>query len=152
MRANRHRSDTREHIVESPPNAVGLLGPLLRVAPALADVARVRILAALAPGARSVREIWTHLGLPQPTVSHHLGLLQSAGLVSARRQGRFVFYSLAPGVSADDGGLTIRTAGLVIHVTRLLARSAAADRTVTPITPDPHVSTPAGSATARRER
>jgi DNA-binding transcriptional ArsR family regulator len=35
-------------------------------------------------------------------VSHHLNVLRHAGLVRNEKQGRFVLYSLAPGVLADD--------------------------------------------------
>ncbi|KPK09695.1 MAG: hypothetical protein AMJ56_10120 [Anaerolineae bacterium SG8_19] len=33
-------------------------------------------------------------GVSQPTVSHHLGILREAGLVSTRREGKQVFYTL----------------------------------------------------------
>ncbi|HET6428774.1 MAG TPA: ArsR family transcriptional regulator [Phycisphaerae bacterium] len=36
------------------------------------------------------------LRLPQPTVSHHLGLLRAHGLVKNRRAGKQVFYSVDP--------------------------------------------------------
>ena len=34
------------------------------------------------------------LGLSQPTVSHHLKLLVQAGLVNAKKRGRWVYYEL----------------------------------------------------------
>ena len=36
------------------------------------------------------------LGVPQPTASRHLAYLRRAGLVSARRDGIWMHYSLAP--------------------------------------------------------
>ena len=36
------------------------------------------------------------LGLSQPTVSHHLRLLHSAGLVSRERRGTFAYYRVEP--------------------------------------------------------
>lgn len=37
-----------------------------------------------------------YLGLSQPTVSHHMKLLVEAGLVTAERRGRWVYYAIAP--------------------------------------------------------
>jgi ArsR family transcriptional regulator len=34
------------------------------------------------------------VGMPSPTVSHHLDQLRRAGLVQARRQERFIYYSV----------------------------------------------------------
>ena len=62
---------------------------------ALADRTRLRILALLAGGEVCVCEIHGSLGLPQPTVSRHLAYLRNAGLVSGRKEGLWVHYSLA---------------------------------------------------------
>jgi ArsR family transcriptional regulator len=35
------------------------------------------------------------LDLTQPTASHHLGILENAGLVKDRKEGKWVFYSLS---------------------------------------------------------
>jgi DNA-binding transcriptional ArsR family regulator len=43
-----------------------------------------------------VGEITRALESPIANVSHHLGALKSAGLVTAQKQGRFVVYALAP--------------------------------------------------------
>ena len=40
-------------------------------------------------------DLVTHLGLAQPTVSHHMRLLTDAGLVTATRRGRWVHYALS---------------------------------------------------------
>jgi DNA-binding transcriptional ArsR family regulator len=42
------------------------------------------------------------LDVTQPTVSHHLGVLRSAGLVAVRRQGKQVFYTLNQDRLADS--------------------------------------------------
>ena len=42
----------------------------------------------------NVGQLLKRLGCPQPTASHHLGLLKMAGMVSARRQGKHVYYRL----------------------------------------------------------
>ena len=60
----------------------------------LGDPIRLRILELLRGGERSVGEIVEHLGLPQNTVSMHLGCLRWCGYVETRRDGRYVYYSL----------------------------------------------------------
>ena len=41
-------------------------------------------------------DLETYLELAQPTVSHHMKQLVDAGLVSAERRGRWVYYELVP--------------------------------------------------------
>jgi len=41
-------------------------------------------------------EIQAALGLTHATVSHHMSVLTSAGLVSARRRGKWMYYRLIP--------------------------------------------------------
>jgi len=40
-------------------------------------------------------DLITHLGLAQPTVSHHMRILVNAGLVNAEKQGRWTHYTLS---------------------------------------------------------
>jgi ArsR family transcriptional regulator, arsenate/arsenite/antimonite-responsive transcriptional repressor len=63
---------------------------------ALADPARVRIvnMLAAADDGVCVCDLIPHLGLSQPTVSHHLRKLADAGLLHRRQQGTWAFYSL----------------------------------------------------------
>lgn len=61
---------------------------------ALADETRLKILSLLQLREMCVCEIMIALGLTQPTASHHLGLLESAGLVKDRKEGKWVFYSI----------------------------------------------------------
>lgn len=61
---------------------------------ALAGESRVRILAELRDGPRSVTELVTELGAEQSAVSHQLKLLRDTGLVVAEREGRRRIYSL----------------------------------------------------------
>lgn len=62
---------------------------------AVGDTLRLQILRGLAqrPGA-SVTELARALRVSQPLLSWHLGVLRRAELVSVRRQGRVVHYSL----------------------------------------------------------
>ncbi len=61
---------------------------------ALADETRLRIVKLLEVREMCVCEIMVALNLTQPTASHHLGLLENAGLVKDRKEGKWVFYSL----------------------------------------------------------
>ena len=47
----------------------------------------------LAKGPRNVTALCKALGLKQPTVGHHLGLLRMGRLVNGKRQGKAVEYS-----------------------------------------------------------
>ncbi len=62
---------------------------------ALADPSRRAILDLLASGERSATEVADAVGVSGPNASYHLDLLRQAGLVTARKDGRFVRYSLA---------------------------------------------------------
>ncbi len=60
----------------------------------LADPTRVRILEHLVEGEKRVGEIVELLGLPQSSVSMHLGCLRWCGYVSTRKEGRHVYYQV----------------------------------------------------------
>jgi len=62
---------------------------------ALADETRLRILSLLQVREMCVCEVMVALDLTQPTASHHLGLLENAGLAKDRKEGKWVFYSIA---------------------------------------------------------
>lgn len=64
---------------------------------ALADLARLRLVALCRQGECSVSELASVIGLSQPRVSQHLRQLCEAGLLDRFRDGRRVFYRLAPG-------------------------------------------------------
>ena len=61
---------------------------------ALAHPARLRILAMLRSGELCVCQLTELLGLAMSTVSKHLSVLYQAGLVNARKEGRWMYYSL----------------------------------------------------------
>lgn len=61
---------------------------------ALADATRLRILSLVKDGEVCVCHIHASLGVPQPTASRHLAYLRRVGLVSARRDGVWMHYSL----------------------------------------------------------
>jgi ArsR family transcriptional regulator len=64
---------------------------------ALSDPARVRIVNMLATAGEGVCvcDLTPHLGLSQPTVSHHLRKLAEVGLLHREQRGTWAFYSLS---------------------------------------------------------
>ena len=62
---------------------------------ALGDETRLRIIEHLASGERSVSDLMARLELGQSLMSHHLRILRQAGLVTDRRDGRWIHYSIA---------------------------------------------------------
>src|SRR5215510_21084 len=61
---------------------------------ALADEIRVEVVTLLLPGERCVCELMDDLGLAQSRLSWHLKTLADAGIISGRKEGRWVYYSL----------------------------------------------------------
>jgi len=64
----------------------------------LADRTRLRLLNLMRDKEVCVCFLVEVLQLPQPTISRHLAALRSAGLVSARKEGRWMHYRLVPSV------------------------------------------------------
>ncbi len=63
---------------------------------ALANEVRLRALVALSRhGALSVSELQNLCGLEQSALSHQLGVLRGAALVTTERRGKHVYYALA---------------------------------------------------------
>ncbi len=60
---------------------------------ALSDETRVEIVRLLSHGERCVCELQDALGAAQSRLSFHLRVLKDAGLVTDRRDGRWVYYS-----------------------------------------------------------
>lgn len=61
---------------------------------ALSDPLRLHILDLLREQELCVCDLCEKLGVIQPKLSFHLKTLKEAGLVSARKQGRWIYYSL----------------------------------------------------------
>ena len=78
------------------------LEPLVGLFRLLSDKTRLNILTLLAGGERNVTSLCDELRLPQPTVSHHLGLLRMSNLITNRRDGKQVFYELDGRVDASS--------------------------------------------------
>ena len=63
---------------------------------ALADPSRRAIFVSLTRGEAAVKDLTARFDISQPAVSQHLATLKDAGLVNARREGRWVYYRVEP--------------------------------------------------------
>lgn len=61
----------------------------------LGHTVRLRIIHALKAGPKSVSEIATAVEASQPTISRHLSVLRSTGLLTSQRKGIEVIYEIA---------------------------------------------------------
>lgn len=62
---------------------------------ALAHEDRLLLLCQLVEGERNVGELEALVGVHQPSLSQHLGVLREEGLVETRREGKYIYYRLA---------------------------------------------------------
>lgn len=71
---------------------------------ALADRTRLRLINLMSEGEICVCYFVEVVGAPQPKISRHLAYLRRAGIVSARREGKWMHYGLVmpdePGIAA----------------------------------------------------
>lgn len=72
--------------------AAGLACGLMKT---LSNPDRLLILCQLAQGERRVGELEAMLGIVQPTLSQQLTVLRTEQLVSTRREGKHIYYSIA---------------------------------------------------------
>lgn len=61
---------------------------------ALNDPTRREIVELLKEGDMTAGEIADHFDISKPSISHHLDLLKQADIVSAVKNGQFIYYSL----------------------------------------------------------
>ena len=77
----------------------------------LADGTRFRILELLRSGEHCVCELTEALELSQSLLSFHLKTLKQAGLVTDRRQGRWMYYALNEGAIEEMASVLREIAG-----------------------------------------
>ncbi len=112
--------------------------PTLKSLRVLSDATRLRIVALLEKDELSVNELQEITRLGQSRISTHLGLLQDAGLVESRREGKRTFYRLntaATGAPAEIRQLALRGAvelpdhsGDQINLRRIVNRRSEQDQ------------------------
>jgi arsenate reductase len=152
-----------------PPASAGLgqeiAATLAGTLKALAEPLRLRMLSAIAVDPRGescVCDLAELADVSQPTVSHHLKVLRTVGLLNSERRGTWVWYSIAPGKSAAVAALlegfapavvaptveaetttAAELEGMALHIERLAADLANAtpqvpQETITSIVRDSH--------------
>jgi rhodanese-related sulfurtransferase/DNA-binding transcriptional ArsR family regulator len=82
-----------------------LFAQFAAIAKSLGHPHRLELLEQLAQGERSVEILANRTGLSIANASQHLQHMRRAGLVATRREGKFIYYTLA-----DDGILDVLTA------------------------------------------
>ncbi len=87
------------------------LNPEIRVFKAVADATRLKILKLLINGELCVCEIILALKKPQSSISHNLSILEDAGLIKERKDGKWCHYRLSDGAVIE-----------MINLARLLKR------------------------------
>jgi ArsR family transcriptional regulator len=86
---------------------------------ALSDETRLALVILLQDGERCVCELLDALRSAQSRLSFHLKVLKEAGLVSDRREGRWSYYLLVPGVLEGlEGMIAELTPGLAVRAVR----------------------------------
>ena len=71
------------------------LDEMERIFLALSDKTRIKLIDLMSEGEVSVNYLCESLGVSQPKVSRHLAYLRTMGMVNTRRDGKWIYYSLA---------------------------------------------------------
>lgn len=86
---------------------------------AIADPNRLKIIDLLSCGSLCACDLLKHFDFSQPTLSHHMKVLQAVGLVEARKEGRWQHYSLNRRqidiIEAQVGGLFHNSSSCICH-------------------------------------
>lgn len=76
-----------------------------RVFMALCDAARIRVLELLRGGEKCAADLLERTGIGQSTLSHHMKILVESGIVTARKAGKWTYYSLCESGGRYAAGL-----------------------------------------------
>jgi len=91
----------RSSTATAKPRPAPSLGDCAAALKALADPTRLEMVSLVAAAHEPLCacEIEAHFDLSQSTISHHLGLLRKAGILSSERRGTWAFYSITKGAT-----------------------------------------------------
>ncbi len=92
-------SQTANSEIDLPPAVEEVVSPdgaFQRVFEALASAPRRRIIAYLSHTSLTAGEIAARFNMSKPSISQHLSVLETAGLIAKERRGQFIHYSLIP--------------------------------------------------------
>ena len=84
-----------KHPVLDPEALRGAAGQAVGVLKLLANPERLLLLCQLSQGEMCVSDLEQALDIHQPTLSQQLGVLRNEGVVTTRREGKNIFYSVA---------------------------------------------------------
>ena len=73
----------------------------------LADETRLAVVEQLLKGPKTVSKINETLGVESTLLSHHLKALREANIITGKREGRYVSYSLVPTLLSQSKGRVI---------------------------------------------
>ena len=73
----------------------------MKVFKAVADMTRLKILKLLSEGELCICEIMLALKRPQSSISHNLSILEDAGLIKERKEGKWCRYRISDGAVTD---------------------------------------------------
>ena len=92
---------------------------------ALSDQTRLRLLSLMIDGEVSVGYLAEMLDESQPKISRHLAYLRTAGLVSTRRDGKWIYYEIAAQADAAAEHILQTTLGLIAgqNITSSISRA-----------------------------
>lgn len=66
-----------------------------RIFKALCDENRLHILKLLGTGEKCARTLLEEVHITQPTLSHHMRILCDSGIVTGRKTGKWIYYSIS---------------------------------------------------------
>ena len=69
---------------------------IARMFKAFDDESRLKILSLLRSGEQCAGDLVSKMNISQPTLSHHMRILCDSGVVSSRKDGKWVRYSINP--------------------------------------------------------
>ena len=95
---------------------------------ALSDPTRRRVLQLLRSGPLTAGDLAGHFDVSKPTMSAHFSVLQEAGLIDARKQGRTILYRLKLSVLEDALLSFAQTVGLRAPASSRATSAAASAR------------------------
>ena len=66
-----------------------------KICKALGDENRLKIISLLVDGEKCACELLEKFRITQPTLSHHMKILCDSGIVNARKEGKWIHYSIS---------------------------------------------------------
>jgi ArsR family transcriptional regulator len=70
------------------------ISKVAEICKALSDENRIRIIEMLTQGEKCGCELLEQLHITQPTLSHHMKVLENTGLISSQKEGKWMHYSI----------------------------------------------------------